>query len=434
MCILLDEGVLFDVSSQNYPIYMKDNFLNSNPKFDYGAFLILESEMKSGVSTVKLFSFSFTQPGTYVFANSFNEDQVSIIKVLRESERCPLEDSILPLTLSSMVTMGLKQRDTILVTPDWFLIGMFLGLVLAVLVIMVLGGYQFQHYGWRKQEPSSIKYKQLAKNDTLDLWNWSGRSSQGSIVHVDNVSNGLRKIDELGQGDGKMGKAGKELGVSVKKAKQPAGRSADPTVPHLSAYMVAEVKKTGEPVKKIKKSSGRIGVTSSKKLGNSLRDGRQNMTEIENHTDFEGFDFAALSTMMFENKQSVTRFFEEQDRKLESFYSRVTHDSNHFKQVLAVKTQVQLNETGFGFMDSIEMLISAEYTAREAFADLFLRKELDLWKLIGPKGELKSEIMAISEADYNILPCKILLPRAGSLIEHLRELFEQERQRRLSFP
>jgi len=56
----------------NYPVYVKDSYLNTNPEFDYGAFRRLQdfAEANGGTSDLTLFAFTFDEAGTYTFASS----------------------------------------------------------------------------------------------------------------------------------------------------------------------------------------------------------------------------------------------------------------------------------------------------------------------------------------------------------------------------
>jgi len=40
-CINVYESITFGVSKNNFPVYIKDNIYNTNPDFDYGAFVLL---------------------------------------------------------------------------------------------------------------------------------------------------------------------------------------------------------------------------------------------------------------------------------------------------------------------------------------------------------------------------------------------------------
>jgi hypothetical protein len=69
MCVTLGSAVLFTVNSnsKSYPIYMKDSILNTNPDFDYGQFLALQTTINQGTAAISAFSFVFNQGGIYVF-------------------------------------------------------------------------------------------------------------------------------------------------------------------------------------------------------------------------------------------------------------------------------------------------------------------------------------------------------------------------------
>ena len=85
ICLQPNEALLFDLSgaaSGEYPVYMPDNLINTNPNFDYGYFRELATRVALNASAVQLFIFSFTEPGLYVFADSTNTNKLTIIKVL----------------------------------------------------------------------------------------------------------------------------------------------------------------------------------------------------------------------------------------------------------------------------------------------------------------------------------------------------------------
>ena len=74
-------------------------------------------------------------------------------------------------------------------------------LIFLIVAVLITGGYQFQHYGWKKSDPKSARYKKIALVDSLDLWNWT---SKGSVVNVKNITEGLRSLDELGTNENSL--------------------------------------------------------------------------------------------------------------------------------------------------------------------------------------------------------------------------------------
>ncbi len=51
--------VVFDLSTNTYPIYLKDSLLNTNANFDYSEFEQLASLMSQGGASFSQFFFTF---------------------------------------------------------------------------------------------------------------------------------------------------------------------------------------------------------------------------------------------------------------------------------------------------------------------------------------------------------------------------------------
>lgn len=72
LCLALGGSVLFDLSlgAAHYPVYQKDNLLNTNPSFDYSQFRALATAVNGNQSVPTMFGFAFNTAGTYVFADA----------------------------------------------------------------------------------------------------------------------------------------------------------------------------------------------------------------------------------------------------------------------------------------------------------------------------------------------------------------------------
>ena len=57
VCISAGSSVIFDITNTQYPIYLKDSLLNTNPAFDYWEFRKLSA---LAVTSVNITSFAFT--------------------------------------------------------------------------------------------------------------------------------------------------------------------------------------------------------------------------------------------------------------------------------------------------------------------------------------------------------------------------------------
>ena len=142
LCLQQGETVFWQIDdAAHYPVYQKDNFLNSNPDFDYGVFEQLASQLAVGAS-IQTFAFTFFTIGTYVFADAANEAHQTIIAVLDINHPCPSGNKILPTSSASLNPLGVGTIVTPVTKPDltliWALLGVFLGMVLIIAIVAKL--------------------------------------------------------------------------------------------------------------------------------------------------------------------------------------------------------------------------------------------------------------------------------------------------------
>jgi hypothetical protein len=81
--------VFFNVvaSKRSYPRYFKDSILNTNAKFDYGAFEDLKEMIEVKGVDVQTFSYAFREEGIYVFSNA-SSGTMTVIGVVKPSQVC----------------------------------------------------------------------------------------------------------------------------------------------------------------------------------------------------------------------------------------------------------------------------------------------------------------------------------------------------------
>jgi hypothetical protein len=92
-CITTGDSMIFNIkNAEKYPVYMDDSVMNTNPAFDTGSFIDLAVEMNrkkgAGDTTETLFSFTFVDPGTYVFHASNNRKKIMIVTAKGKGEEC----------------------------------------------------------------------------------------------------------------------------------------------------------------------------------------------------------------------------------------------------------------------------------------------------------------------------------------------------------
>ena len=78
-CLELGATMLWSITDTSYPRYDKHNLWNSNPTFDHGKFDELDSNQRLSDSSLTLFAFRFTEPGTYAFRMD-NATQKRLVK------------------------------------------------------------------------------------------------------------------------------------------------------------------------------------------------------------------------------------------------------------------------------------------------------------------------------------------------------------------
>ena len=134
--------MIFSIPSPTqYPVYYKNSLLNSNPNFDYGPFLELQTLIAQSGQNITSFGYTFADPGTYVFGNSDNLNNYIIITVMNKTQQCPspyLRERI-PGTISRI---GVYQSSDVHLESDWesflFLVCVFLLFVIVVTIVNII--------------------------------------------------------------------------------------------------------------------------------------------------------------------------------------------------------------------------------------------------------------------------------------------------------
>eukprot|EP00347_Sterkiella_histriomuscorum_P024098 403332318 len=166
-CISMGTSMLFTISDPtHYPVYLKDSVMNSNPSFDYGQFLILETSMKYKIASnntkASLFAFTFTDGGSYLFADAGDFNKVMLVKVMESGETCSDSDRyIQPLSGESVASVGVSQKEDIIIKPDIpLLVGIGAILIISIGTVMVGVGYCL-HKGWSIKRAIIEGYRSL---------------------------------------------------------------------------------------------------------------------------------------------------------------------------------------------------------------------------------------------------------------------------------
>lgn len=178
--------MLFSITDPvNYPIYMKDSVINSNPTFDYGSFMELERSMKNkqalGDKSYTFFRFSFDVSGTYVFHDASDVEQLMVVKVVGLGEKCYDTDGyITPLSLDSLASIGVSQDEDIILRLDVpLLVGMTTMLVLSAAIVLIGIGYCLKK-GWSIRRMRYKGYRLVNEGINIDHTNEDTHGAKNS--------------------------------------------------------------------------------------------------------------------------------------------------------------------------------------------------------------------------------------------------------------
>lgn len=140
VCLENGNSIMFEIKNyDNYPVYDENNILNSNAAFDYGPFIDLASQIRakrlsgqSGTTNPVIFSYTFTEGGTYVFTDATITTNQMVIVVAKAGETCPNSGAgIQTSTARALTASGTSQADDIVLALD-------VGLLCAIIGLLVL--------------------------------------------------------------------------------------------------------------------------------------------------------------------------------------------------------------------------------------------------------------------------------------------------------
>jgi hypothetical protein len=138
VCLIVEQGLMFEIpDSTNYPVYAKDNLLNSNPDFDYGAFSELADKLKLNTTKITTFSFTFKTVGTYIFVSSLDTKSITTLVVVGKTAACP-SNNILPTSSSTLTTLGAKALAPVTNSLSLYVILVSVVTLLAFVVLLAL--------------------------------------------------------------------------------------------------------------------------------------------------------------------------------------------------------------------------------------------------------------------------------------------------------
>ena len=150
VCLELGDSVIWDLTASggDYPIYLKDNLLNSEG-FDAGSFRELAEVMSSNsANLVSHFVHTFDLPGRFVFGRFKDPNDLTLVTVMPMGTSCATTGAIIPRTSSGLVASSASLSDDFLMDPDWAVIISVLFLLVVMVFLAILGVYYTQKRDW----------------------------------------------------------------------------------------------------------------------------------------------------------------------------------------------------------------------------------------------------------------------------------------------
>jgi hypothetical protein len=164
-CLNLGETMVFSIpSSDHYPVYKKDSLLVSNSSADFGPFIELKNLIEDG-SNISSFAYTFRDPGTYVFADKSNEDQILIVKVVNEYSTCSAP-YIRERSPAALTIAGVNQDDNVTTEADWGMIGLVLAFITSFLAFLASIFYFHRRISIRRHKAKLQKIKEQLQDQS----------------------------------------------------------------------------------------------------------------------------------------------------------------------------------------------------------------------------------------------------------------------------
>ena len=158
-CIAAGDTFVFSLTPKNnFPVYLKNSLLNTNPTFDYSAFKELQFRMQSDQSNVDIFAFTFTAAGIYDFVDNANANSHLIIVARAASEPCPNATVFYTRTEASLRLLGLQMTGGVITEPQW---GVIAGIMVATFIVLLILIALLAFLHWRSWATSHARERLL---------------------------------------------------------------------------------------------------------------------------------------------------------------------------------------------------------------------------------------------------------------------------------
>ncbi|MEJ1280486.1 putative gene 9195 [Cricetulus griseus] len=130
ICLAAGDVILFQLHllphnrlASHYPMYQRQHLLNSNSHWDSGAFRRLGHLVRETNLSLSRFAHQFLDPGTYVFQDNGNPENIAVVSVKEEGAACGAGLSpVQPSSPYQLGRLGVLRHRMLRLGPDWAVI------------------------------------------------------------------------------------------------------------------------------------------------------------------------------------------------------------------------------------------------------------------------------------------------------------------------
>jgi hypothetical protein len=178
ICLENGDSLQFSIDDyDHYPEYDENNILNSNEEFDYGPFLELSDQIDSkalqgqtGATNPILFSYTFSDGGTYVFLDHTITTNQLVVVVAGSGETCENSNTNIQTSSSrSLGASGASQSDNIVLDLDTNLLAAIIVFMVLIICIIALSVAYCLHKAFDLSRPKVDGYRRFQKAHDLDF-------------------------------------------------------------------------------------------------------------------------------------------------------------------------------------------------------------------------------------------------------------------------
>jgi len=208
-CIEPSDGVSFEVTPTNFPVYIQQSKYNTDVNFDYGAFSILETKLNNAKLAIGTIPHFFGKAGVYVFGDHETPyTPQTLVFATEEKETLCEGRTQWPLTAENMRKFGIEKKVPLMrefdfwlhYIPTFFILVAFASMFLLYLVELRIERAEIERRLKREKASATLKKYFKKKQDKFDKVDYLGDMYKLMQQTVDEIKKQIadnqRRTDE----------------------------------------------------------------------------------------------------------------------------------------------------------------------------------------------------------------------------------------------